>query len=381
MKQELYDVVIVGAGVVGCAIAYHVAKAGLSVALLEKGRVAGEASQAAAGMLAPLDEEGADPRHPLQQLYLRALSYYDHLDQQLKQETGIEIELVDAPMLRLAFDEHEASTLHSFQQTYEAFLPGLQWLDATTARAVEPLLSEDIHAALLSPTECNVQAPRLTLALARGAALHGASIFEGRAAQRLLHQGQRLVGVETAQGPIATEQVVLAAGAWASTWHTSRARPPIFPLKGQMLALQAPVDRILRHTVHAHGVGSIVPKADGRVYVGSTMEQVGFDKEVTLEGLATLRGAVDRLTPALKQARLDRAWAGLRPGSADHEPLIGASKHVQGLWIAGGHERNGILLGPLTGHILAELMQGHASPFGLDLTACDPNRFGGWDLP
>lgn len=128
-------------------------------------------------------------------------------------------------------------------------------------------------------------------------------------------------------------------------------------------------------------MGGIVPKADGRIYVGATIEEVGFEKEVTLEGLATLRATVERLTPALKHARLDQAWAGLRPGSADHEPLIGASKHLQGLWIAGGHERNGILLGPLTGHILAELLQGHAPPLGLDLAACDPDRFGGWDLP
>jgi glycine oxidase len=381
MKQEQYDVVVIGAGVVGCAVAYHLAKTDVSVALLDKGRVAGEASQAGAGMLAPLDEEGADPRHPLQQFYLRALAYYTNLDQQLKQETGIDIELVDAPTLRLAFDEHEATTLQSLQATYQEFLPGLQWLDGKTARAREPLLSESVHGALISPTERNVQVSRLTLALARGAAFRGTRIFEGRPLQRLLRAGQRLVGVETAQGPITTEQVVLAAGAWASRWHSPRPTPPIFPVKGQILALQAPVDLFLRHTVHALGVGGIVPKADGRIYVGATIEEVGFEKEVTLEGLATLRAVVERLTPALKHARLDRAWAGLRPGSADHEPLIGASKQLLGLWIAGGHERNGILLGPLTGHILAELIQGHVPPLGLDLAACDPDRFGGWDLP
>ncbi len=379
MRQEHYDVVVVGAGVIGCAVAYYVARAGLSTALLEKGRVAGEASQAGAGMLAPLGDEGADPRHPAQQFYLTALQRYTNLDQQLKQETGIDIELVDAPTLRVAFDERQAARLQVIRDSYQDFLPGLQWLDAKTVREVEPLLPETVQGALISPEERNVQVSLLTLAFARGAALHRARIFEGRPLLRFMQQGQRLVGVETEQGPITTSNVVLAAGAWASAWHTKRSTPPIFPVKGQILALQAPVDLILRHTLQCQGVGGIIPKADGRIYVGATIEEAGFDKNVTLEGLATLRAVVERLAPALKNARLDRAWAGLRPGSADHLPLIGASKSLQGLWVAGGHYRDGILLGPLTGQILAELLQGHATPSGLDLTAFDPDRFGGWD--
>ena len=379
MQKEVYDVVVVGAGIVGCSVAYHLARAGLRVALVDKGSVAGEASQAAAGMLAPLGEEPPDQAHPLQQLAVAALRYYDGLDEQLKQETGMEIGLVNVPTLRPAFDEQGRTRLQATLALQQQYLPGLQWLEGSSAHALEPLLPETIEGALLSPYESNVQAAQVTLAYARGAASHGASIAEGCPVGRLILQGQRAVGVETAQGSMYAEAIVLAAGAWAAEWHVSTPTPPIFPVKGQMMALQALPGLHLRHTVYASGVGGIVPKVDGTIYVGATVEQVGFDKAVTAEGIAILLTALAKLTPVLSRARVIRTWAGLRPGSADGFPLIGPSRSIPGLWIAGGHFRDGILLGPLTGHIVAELMQSHATPFGLDLNAFDPDRFGGWE--
>lgn len=381
MEQEHYDVLIVGAGVVGCAIAYHVAKAGLRVALLDKGRVAGEASQAGAGMLAPLaeSEEVSDQHHPFAQLCLAGLHFYNDLDRQLKHETGIDIELVDAPTLRPAFNEHEIAALQSAMDRQRHLLPGLQWLEEKAVREVEPLLPPTVQGALISPLERNVQSPRLALAYARGAALHRAAIFEGRSAEQFIRQGQRVVGVETKSGPIYAQAVVLAAGAWAATWHASSAKPPIFPVKGQIVALQAPPELRLRHTIYYHRLGYMLPKADGSIYVGATSELVGFDKTVTVEGLTVLLSIATRLAPQLRRARFERAWAGLRPGSADDLPLLGPSRSTRGLWLAGGHFRNGILLGPLTGHILAELLQGHRAPFGLDVSTFDPDRFGGWE--
>jgi glycine oxidase len=378
MQKEVYDVVVVGAGIVGCAVSYHLAKSGLKVALLDKGSVAGEASQAAAGMLAPLGDEPPDQEHPLQQLAMAALSYYDGLDEHLKQETGIDIGLVKVPTLRPAFDERGSTRLQAILAQQQQFLPGLQWLEGSSAHEIEPLLPETVQGALLSPYERNVQAAQITLAYARGAVSRGASLVEGCPVGRLILQGQRAVGMETAQGSLHAEAIVLAAGAWATQWHASRPTPPIFPVKGQMMALQALPGLHLRHTVYASGMGGIVPKADGTIFVGATVEQVGFDTAVTAEGIALLLTALAKLTPALSKARVLRTWAGLRPGSADGLPLIGPSRSVQGLWIAGGHFRDGILLGPLTGHLVAELMQGHATPFGLDLKAFHPDRFGGW---
>ncbi len=378
MQKELYDVVVVGAGIVGCSVSYHLARSGLKVALLDKGSVAGEATQAAAGMLAPLADEPPDEEHPLQQLALAALRYYDGLDEQLQQETGIDIGLVKVPTLRPAFDEQGRTRLQAILTQQQQFLPGLQWLEGSSAHELDPLLPETVQGALLSPYERNVQAAQITLAYARGAVTRGASLVEGCPVGRLILQGQRAVGVETAQGSMYAEAIVLAAGAWASQWHTSRPSPPIFPVKGQMLALQALPGLQLRHTVYASGVGGIVPKADGTIYVGATVEQVGFDKGVTAEGIATLLTALTKLTPVLSKARVLRTWAGLRPRSADGFPLIGPSRSVQGLWIAGGHFRDGILLGPLTGHIIAELIQKHSTPFDLNVHAFDPDRFGGW---
>jgi glycine oxidase len=380
MEKEHYDVLVVGAGVVGCATAYYVVKAGLRVALLDKGRIAGEASQAGAGMLVPLAEsDEVSDQHPFAQVCLAGLQFYDGLDQQLKHETGIDIELVDAPTLRPAFDEYETATLRSALERQQHLLPGLKWLEGKAACEVEPLLPPTVQGALLSPLERNVQSPRLTLAYARGAALHGAAIFEGRVVEHCIRQGQRVVGVETKSGPIYAGGVVLAAGAWAATWHASTSRPAIFPVKGQMLALQAPPELRLRHAIYYHRLGYMLPKADGSIYVGATSELAGFDKSVTVAGLTTLLDVVTKLAPRLHRARFERAWAGLRPGSADNLPLLGPSHSMPGLWVAGGHFRNGILLGPLTGHLLAELIQGHPAPFGLDLHPFDPDRFGGWE--
>ncbi len=381
MERESYDVLVVGAGVVGCAIAYHLTKAGLRVALLDKGSVAGEASQAGAGMLVPLAESGeASEQHdPFLRLCLASLRYYDDLDRQLKHETGIDIELVDAPTLRPAFDEHEAKELQAAMEMQRSLLPGLEWLEEKALREIEPLLPPTVQGALISPSERNVQVTRLTQAYARGAALRGAHIFEGRSAGRLIRQGQRVVGVETEHGPMRSEVVVLAPGAWAAMWHAVRVNPPIFPVKGQILALQATPDLWLRHTIYYHTLGYMLPKADGSIYVGATSELAGFDKAVTVEGIATLLAVVTKIAPHLKKARFERVWAGLRPGSTDGLPLLGPSRSMPGLWVAGGHFRNGILLGPLTGHILTELMQGRPAPFDLDLAAFDPDRFGGWD--
>jgi len=142
MQNELYDVAVVGAGIVGCSVSYHLAKAGLKVALLDKGSVAGEASQAAAGMLAPLGDEPPDQAHPLQQLALAALRYYDGLEEQLKQETGIDIGLMKVPTLRPAFDEQGRSGLQAILAQQQPFLPGLQWLEGSSAHEIEPLLSK-----------------------------------------------------------------------------------------------------------------------------------------------------------------------------------------------------------------------------------------------
>jgi glycine oxidase len=379
MQSKHYDVVIVGAGVIGCAVAYYAARAGMQVAIVDKQSVASEASQAAAGMLAPLPEEVAEYQQPFQRLSFAALQSFDHLAQELRHETGIDIELMDVPMLRPAFAEQDVASLQALQDTYQHLLPGLQWLEKRVAREIEPQLPETVLGTLLSPAERCVETTRVTLALARAATLRGADLFEGRPVGRLIRQGQQVIGIATAQGPIHANAVVLATGAWLANWHVPTATPPLFPVKGQMIALQPSSGQVLRHTLYTFQGECLVPKADGSIYVGATAEHAGFDKTVTPEGISKLLAVQEKMAPTLKDARFLRAWAGLRPASADNLPLIGPSQSLPGLWIAGGHFFDGLLLGPITGFILAELLQGHSNPFDLDLTAFDPDRFGGWD--
>ncbi len=384
MQQERYDVLVIGAGVIGCSIAYHLAKLGLRIAVVEQEGIASEASMAAAGMLAPLTEAAeietkTERTSQFLQLCLSGLHYYQDLDQLLMQETGIDIGLLKVPILHPAFSADEAIALQEVKARQEQFLLGLQWIDAESALTVEPLLSSKIRGVLLSPYEYNVSAPKLTLAYARGAALHGAHIFTGRSVGRLLLQGQRVVGIETNLGQMHAEHVILATGAWTAKWHVKTASPAIQPIKGQMLALQPSPNLRLLHTIYYHRSSYLVPKADGSIYVGATSQNVGFDKTVNARGIATLLATVAEIAPRLLEGGFERTWVGLRPRSTDGLPLLGASRSRPGLWLASGHYRNGILLGPLTGYILAELIQGRGAPFGLDLSAFDPDRFGGWD--
>jgi len=341
MQQERYDVLIVGAGVVGCSIAYHLGKLGLRVALVERGEVAGEASLAGAGMLTALAEASethadAQQASPFLQLCLAGLHYYRDLDQHLKQETGVDIGLVKVPRLRLAFNEQDATALQAMLVQQQQFLQGLEWLNGESARKIEPLLSLKVQGVLVSPYEYNVSAPRLTLAYARGALMQGVHIFTGRSVNSLLLQGPRIVGAETDQGQIYAEHVILAAGAWTARWHTKTALSVIFPVKGQMLALQAPLGLPLRHTLSYYKLSYLVPKADGSIYVGATSERVGFSKTVNAAGMVTLLHAVAEIAPRLLEGGFERAWTGLRPGSADGLPLLGASRSRPGLWLATG---------------------------------------------
>lgn len=381
MEQTQYDVLIIGAGIVGCSIAYYLTHAGFRVALVDKGGVAEEATAAGAGLLAPLGEEDVSDsvqQRAFYRLCLQALNAYRDLDQKLKSETGIAIELINAPVLRPAFEETQVAVLQKMHKQSPQNLPGLKWLDGQAAREQEPLLARNVLGALISPAERNVNAVRVAQAYARGAAEAGAQIFEGRAAARLIRQGSRVVGIATARGPLRASTIILATGAWSADWHSANLNPPVFPVKGQMLALRSVTSQPLRHSILDPWSGTILPKATGSIFVGSTVEMAGFDKNVTAEGLATLLGIVEKIAPSLKQAQFERAWSGLRPGSVDSMPLLGQSHSAPGLWLACGLFRNGILLAPLVGQIVAALLQEKPVPCDLDLAPFDPDRVGNW---
>jgi len=363
------DVIIVGGGIIGCSIAYRLAQEKLSVIVIERDRVGGEASGAAAGILGPQAE--ADSPDPFLDLCLASRSLYPSLAEELRSETGIDIEYLTDGLLYLAFtdeDEHELEARYRWQSSCGL---RVERLSAREAREIEPRLSPEVRWALRFPDDHQVNNVKLTAALARGAIGRGARFLIGRPATKLVVENGRAVGVETPEERLSAAQVVNAAGSWSGQIDCSPApQPPVSPVRGQMIAIETP-QPVLRHVVYSSSC-YLVPRIDGRLLIGSTMEHVGYNKKVTVEGIGgLLRGALE-IIPSLNSYAFKEAWAGLRPYAPDKLPILGESQ-LPGLIIATAHFRNGILLTPITGQLIADLIiSGKTST---PLERFSPNRF------
>ncbi|MFQ6015702.1 MAG: glycine oxidase ThiO [Anaerolineae bacterium] len=369
--MPLPDVVVVGGGAIGCSIAYHLSKAGAQVLIIEKEEIGSQASRAAAGMLVPLAE--ATGPSPFLDLGLASLRRFPSIAQELKEESGIDIEFVPSGVLVLALsDEDEKELKSSFEWQKNAGL-AVEWLSADDVRQLEPALSPQIGGGVHSRQEGHVSGLRLTQAFAQAAVNRGATLSLGTKATGLITRGARVSGVRLLDEEISAGHVVLATGAWTGMWREWLGPDlPIFPVRGQILAVhQLPVP--LRRCIYGGHQGYLVPKADGTVIVGATQEQVGFDSRVTTEGIGYLLNMAPQLVPALADATFCRAWACLRPGSGDDLPLLGSLPDWHGLTLAAGHFRNGILLSPITGQLIAELLIEERT--SMPLTPFDPGRF------
>jgi glycine oxidase len=356
------DVAVVGGGVIGCAVAYYAARAGARVIVLERDGLGAEASSAAAGMLAPLAED-ARPG-PFLDLALASLARYSPLADDLRAITGLDVELQTAGLLRLALDDAAAARYQANLGWQAALGLPVRWLDAAATRALEPLVPSDVRGAVLSAAEHQVNPSRLVEALARAAMAHGAELRQGAPVQGLARAGARVVGVRLAGETLAAGHVVLATGAWSAAGGDWLGTPlPVAPVKGQMIAIR-PVGALPRHTLYGHQ-GYLVPKADGTVHVGATVEQAAFDRRVTAAGVGSLLALLPALAPALADGAFVRAWAGLRPGTPDHLPLLGAVPGLEGISLATGHYRNGILLAPITGELVAQAALGRVPSLSL----------------
>ncbi len=355
------DVLVVGGGVIGCAVAWFLAREGVAVTLLERGEIAGQASGAAAGMLAPLAE--ADLGTPTGRVFLRwgrhSLERFPGLVEELGESSGVDPEFRPSGLLRVAGDEAAAAVL---RERAAALGEGLVWLDREEARLLEPQLSPEVAGALHSPRECHVRSPLLVRAYAQAAARHGAHIEAGAPVMALARERARVVGVETPAGRLTAEHVVLCTGSWTPSLAAGLPELPVAPVRGQIVSLDAPDPPPAR--ILWGGSTYVVPKPDGSVVVGATEEHVGFDRRVTAEGVRSLLAEAARWVPALADASFRSAWAGLRPETPDHLPLVGPVPTVDGLLVAAGHFRNGVLLSPATGEIVrdAVLGKGWAEP-------------------
>lgn len=341
-------VVIAGGGVIGCSIAWHVQKAGGEAILLERGEIAGEATGASAGMLiAPIEDTGNRAFNVLRRA---SLEMFPALIGEVEQASGIDVEYKVPGMIRTARSPKAARELHKAAKKR----PELEWVEPSLLRELEPSLTHDIAGATYSEGDADLNPGRLANAFAVAAERAGAEMQRGTMFTGLKKDGRRIDGVVTNAGSVTdVDAVVLAAGPWTEALTLRLgARLPSPPMRGQMIAYRS---KSLRHAIWGED-GYLVPKRRGYVWVGATVEDVGFRKKTTERGLAGLRRMAGDLVPRLRQAKVVSSWAGLRPGSPDGMPVIGRFPGKKNVFLATGHFRNGVLLAPVTGALVADLV-------------------------
>jgi glycine oxidase len=369
--SEKFDVVIVGAGAIGLACAWRAAQRGLRVLVLERDQPGSGASGVAAGMLAPVGEAtwGEDR---LLEAALASHAAWPGFADELAAASDLDTGFIPGGALHVALDRDEAAELRRRYELMASLRLDAEWLGASECRALEPGLHPRIHGGVHAPHEAGVNPAGLVAALRVAAERAGAEIVTGAEVTRAVVDGSRIEGVETADGELhIAGATVLAAGAWSGTaaWLPEAARPPVRPVKGQILTLRGrpPADRIVvSERVY------LVPRADGRLVAGATVEELGFDTRVTAGGVHELLREAYRTLPDVAELELERAVAGLRPGTPDNAPVVGPGE-LDGLVLATGHFRNGILLTPLTATGVAAILCGEERP--AELAVADPARF------
>ncbi len=362
------DVLIVGGGIVGAAIAWRLAKDGRSVTLLEKGEIGREASWAAGGMLTPVHL--ADYPPALAEACGASLALYEPLCREVAAASGVDPEYRATGLLLLVTDDAGEEAARELEAWKRQRNQPVERLTRDQAIEVEPRLTPRLRRALRLPDIAQVRNNRMAVALCEAARRKGAEIRPDTPVTGFLRVPGRVTGVKTPRGDVYAGTTVLAAGAWSA----DLLRPlgldlKVKPIKGQILLAGGPPD-FCRHMI-LDGESYLIPRADGRILIGSTLEDVGFDKSVILDAIGDLAARGARLMPELGKLPLVTSWAGLRPATPDRLPYLGKGP-VDGLIVATGHYRNGILLAPITAEVVADLLAGQAPP--LDLTPFDPMR-------
>jgi glycine oxidase len=369
--SDVADVVIVGAGVMGCAVALRLASRGLAVTVIERGIPGAEASSAAAGILGPQME--ADAPGPLLDLGLRSRALYPALADELREATGIDIGYVKSGVLAVALDGAGAAGLTARRAWQVARGLRVESLSAEALHVLEPNLGPDVRAALRFTDDAQVNARELARALSQAAAHAGARFLQGRYVRRVVVKGGVAQGVELDGEVLAAGTVVVAAGSWSGLIEGSGVPSTVVrPARGQLVSIETRPP-LFRHVISVHGRGYLVPRRDGTVIAGSTVEMAGFRKEVTVGGLAQILSLAATLVPALAEAPVTGSWSNFRPYTEDHLPVLGQTP-VRGLVLATGHFRNGILLAPVTADAIASLVATGVSE--IDLAPFSVARFG-----
>ncbi len=378
---ESADVVVIGAGVVGCSVAYYLAREGINVTLLEREAIGSGASAHATGSLSLLGAEFSPGAS-----FQMARASYDEFPQlvaELESATGMDLLYQRRPSLRLALDDEEVDLIKSLMVWQQPHVK-MRWIDEREVRSIEPRLSHDIIGAVYEDESAQLDSYRLNLALARGAELKGASILY-REVTGLVAGGPAISGVKTASGDIPCGAVVAAAGTWSRAFTSWLGFPvPVRPMKGERLLLNYPGEP-LPVLISSPKRGHMISRGDGFTSVGSTGGRdydqkelfwgEEFDRQPTETArLELLRRAID-VFPDLERAELVQQLAGSRPLSPDSKPIIGPVPGWEGILLATGHTTKGIHLGPVTGRIIADYICRGSTEAVSDMSEFLPDRF------
>jgi glycine oxidase len=363
------DVVIIGGGVIGLTVARALAQRGVrDVCLIERAALGTEASFAAGGILAPQAE--ADRADEFFALACRSRDLYARFAAELKEETGVDVELDTTGTLYVAFAEEDLTEIETRCAWQAKAGLVVEKLTAQDAQRLEPCVSESLLGALLFPRDFQVDNRRLLNALVHSIDKLNVTIVTETNVESITTERGTIKAVETSQGSIHCERAIIAAGTWSSFIENAHT-PTIEPVRGQMICFHAK-PQLTRHVLYSPR-GYLVPRHDGRLLTGSTGENAGFTKQVTAGGISSILANAKEISPQIHNLPIIDTWAGLRPRAADGLPVLGPCDEIDGLFYATGHYRNGILLAPVTGELIAEaVVEGHVSPL---LAAFSPNRF------
>jgi glycine oxidase len=347
--MKKFDAVIAGGGLIGGAIAFELARAGLRVGLFDRQEPGREASWAGAGILSPAPESSA--MIPLVPLAKASMAFYPEFVQAVEEISGQAAGYRPKGTLQALFTGDAREELSTIVALHHGLGLKAEALSAQDARALEPSLSEEIEAAVLRPAEASVDNRALTSAILRAAEQSGVEIFAGSEVRAIWRDAGRCAGLHLKNEKVEAKWTVIAAGCFSAKIEGVARYAPVRPAKGQMASLRAD-DLKIERVLWSEKI-YLVPRNDGRILAGATVEYTGFEKSLTAGSIEKVLAAAIELAPGLAPARIEETWAGLRPDSPDHLPILGPAE-LDGLLIATGHFRNGILLTPITARLMRE---------------------------
>jgi glycine oxidase len=349
------DYLIVGGGIIGCSLARELARTGAQVVLLERNAVGSEASSAAAGLLSPTFVDPT-PHGPLIELCRQSAGIFEEWVKELRADGVDDVGYRRTGLLSIALDSAEAENLRNTLPEDNYHGRRALWLTAQELRRQEPALADHVQGAAYYPDDAHVDPPRLVRQVARAAQFAGAHIHEDEPVRRLERREDRIVAVHTLEASYQPGTVILTTGAWTGSFGEQIGlQLPTRAVKGQLLLADCRVSPV-RTPLHA-GDALLVPWSDGRLLLGVTIDEAGFDKQVRLEGLRQILQQTTELVPAVADLPLHRAWAGLRPATPDELPYVGPAPSLKNLWVSAGHFRKGILLAPICARLLAQSLR------------------------